>query len=558
MIRCVFCGVNIGRWEEGDDAMRDHQRWGPQCPFIRKIPVGNVPLEGGLDLDPPQAYRAYDTCGLYGIDIHPSSGVEKTVLGDVSLEKLGVNKTKGPVFPQYASIDARIKSFDGWPLSLKQRPDQLSEAGFYYTGKSDQTVCFHCGGGLKDWEDEDDPWMEHALWFSKCTYVLLVKGRQFVEQVCAKRDPLMLLDDDPESSTSKEVKDSNMCKICFTEEMGVLFLPCTTLWPHRGVCQMESERRKTFRRWPVPFMDPDKLAEAGFYYLNKDDIVRCAFCGVEIGHWEEGDDAMRDHQRWGPHCPFLRKFSVGNVPLAGGSDEEFPANQSYDTCGPYGIEIRPFSGPEKSVLGGASLEKLGVNKTQGPAFPQYASIDARMKSFDGWPVSLKQRPDKLSEAGFYYTGKGDQTVCFHCGGGLKDWEDYDDPWTEHALWFSKCAYVLQVKGRQFVEQVCAKRDPLMSGEQVLELETPAPGVATTPNDESTTSCAQSASTQDPQSSTSKEVKDSNMCKICFTEEMGVLFLPCGHIVACVKCAFCLTTCAVCRQPFTATVRAYLS
>nr|CAD7264153.1 unnamed protein product [Timema shepardi] len=38
--------------------------------------------------------------------------------------------------------------------------------------------------------------------------------------------------------------------------------------------KMESERRKTFRRWPVPFMDPDKLAEAGFYYLNKDDAVR--------------------------------------------------------------------------------------------------------------------------------------------------------------------------------------------------------------------------------------------------------------------------------------------
>nr|CAD7461407.1 unnamed protein product [Timema tahoe] len=244
--------------------------------------------------------------------------------------------------------------------------------------------------------------------------------------------------------------------------------------------KMESERRKTFRRWPVPFMDPDKLASAGFYYLNKDDIVRCAFCGVEIGHWEEGDDAMRDHQRWGPHCPFLRKFSVGNVPLAGGSDEELPANQSYDTCGPYGIEIHPFSGPEKSVLGSASLEKLGVNKTQGPVFPQYASIDARFKSFDGWPLSLKQRPDKLSEAGFYYTGKGDQTVCFHCGGGLKDWEDDDDPWMEHALWFSKCTYVLLVKGRQFVEQVCAKRDPLMSGEQVLELETPAPLVATTP------------------------------------------------------------------------------
>lgn len=52
--------------------------------------------------------------------------------------------------------------------------------------------------------------------------------------------------------------------------------------------------------------------------------------------------------------------------------------------------------------------------------------------------------------------------------------------------------------------------------------------------------------------------DSRLCKICFQEEMGVLFLPCGHIVACPKCALSLTTCAVCRKPFTATIRAFLS
>ena len=52
--------------------------------------------------------------------------------------------------------------------------------------------------------------------------------------------------------------------------------------------------------------------------------------------------------------------------------------------------------------------------------------------------------------------------------------------------------------------------------------------------------------------------DSRLCKICYTDEMGVVFLPCGHLVACVKCALSLTTCAVCRQPVTATVRAFLS
>jgi hypothetical protein len=60
------------------------------------------------------------------------------------------------------------------------------------------------------------------------------------------------------------------------------------------------------------------------------------------------------------------------------------------------------------------------------------------------------------------------------------------------------------------------------------------------------------------SSREEAIDDARVCQICFMEERGVLFLPCGHLVACVKCAPSLSTCAVCRQPFTGTVRAYLS
>lgn len=49
-------------------------------------------------------------------------------------------------------------------------------------GKGDQTVCFHCGGGLRDWEETDDPWVEHAVWFPKCTHVVLIKGQAFIEE----------------------------------------------------------------------------------------------------------------------------------------------------------------------------------------------------------------------------------------------------------------------------------------------------------------------------------------------------------------------------------------
>jgi len=34
-----------------------------------------------------------------------------------------------------------------------------------------------------DWEVDDDPWVEHARWSPLCSYVLLSKGKRFVEEV---------------------------------------------------------------------------------------------------------------------------------------------------------------------------------------------------------------------------------------------------------------------------------------------------------------------------------------------------------------------------------------
>lgn len=50
-------------------------------------------------------------------------------------------------------------------------------------------LCFCCSQGLKDWEDDDEPWTEHARWSPTCTYVLLSKGKDFVDKACGvKKD----------------------------------------------------------------------------------------------------------------------------------------------------------------------------------------------------------------------------------------------------------------------------------------------------------------------------------------------------------------------------------
>lgn len=33
------------------------------------------------------------------------------------------------------------------------------------------------------------------------------------------------------------------------------------------------------------------------------------------------------------------------------------------------------------------------------------------------------------------SGNGDHVVCFHCGGGLQEWKENEDPWDQHAKWF---------------------------------------------------------------------------------------------------------------------------
>lgn len=50
------------------------------------------------------------------------------------------------------------------------------------------------------------------------------------------------------------------------------------------------------------------------------------------------------------------------------------------------------------------------------------------------------------------------------------------------------------------------------------------------------------------------MKGMTTCKICQQRQVNVLFLPCGHLIACAQCATALRTCAVCRQPVKGAVR----
>ncbi|XP_052061030.1 uncharacterized protein LOC127701244 [Mytilus californianus] len=143
-------------------------------------------------------YSRNDTTGLIRIpDTHvaPQRTLTQTVVdsvrssaSDSASMNIGICLEK-PKYPKYAIKTTRFSSFTNWPLYMSQTPEDLVNAGFFYTGTEDHCRCFFCGGGLRRWEEEDLPWTEHARWYPMCPFVIQCKGGTFIADVQRGTNP---------------------------------------------------------------------------------------------------------------------------------------------------------------------------------------------------------------------------------------------------------------------------------------------------------------------------------------------------------------------------------
>ncbi|WAR06732.1 BIR7A-like protein [Mya arenaria] len=211
-----------------------------------------------------------------------------------------------------------------------------------------------------------------------------------------------------------------------------------------GPLRFERNRLETFRTWPSnAFVSASDLAKHGFYYTGTADRAQCVFCKGILRNWEEGDRPHIEHRKHFPRCPLVLGLKVGNVPLP------------LDLSSPPGGSLTNRS--MNNVTDALSRlknqgESLGI-VTDRPKHPQYAIEAQRLASFQSWLPYKHQTPQQLAEAGFWYAGFNDNVKCFFCDGGLRNWDPKDDPWREHARWFPRCPFVIQVKGQEFVARV---------------------------------------------------------------------------------------------------------
>nr|XP_040224645.1 death-associated inhibitor of apoptosis 1 [Anopheles coluzzii] len=430
--------------------------------------------------------------------------------------------------PEYFHIEEnRLRSFTSrWPVTFIS-PNVLARYGFYYVGTDDTVKCYFCRVEIGLWEPQDDVIQEHLRWSPYCP---LLKKRP------TNNVPLNAnyLDAVPEPS----------------------FDTCGISVRHNSYAENADDRVR---------IDLDRLS--GDSWSGASDISLSSAAGAAAASAGESEPMPSVGSGVGSSS-----MAASAAPIGAGALQQDQATMS---AADWNNEV---------LMGEHSLMRR-------PEYPNYAIEADRLKSYEDWPTSLKQKPQQLSDAGFFYTGMSDRVKCFSCGGGLKDWEQEDDPWQQHAIWYSNCHYLQLMKGREFIQK-CNELKEAASASSAASTSSAMSSASSQPSTSGISSASSSIMSTSPASSSGfssptpmadeertlrcsdhssgsdegeddaggdrRVPSDGKICKICFVNEYNTAFMPCGHVVACAKCASSVSKCPLCQQPFINVLRLYLS
>lgn len=260
----------------------------------------------------------------------------------------------------------RISTFSTFPLNVPVSERSLARAGFYYTGLKDKVKCFSCGLMLDNWKKGDSALDKHKQLYPSCNFVQsLASANSLSSSFHSAFSP-------PVSSVGAKMDVER--KVPSLEQGGYFSghyasfpqdpvtsraledLSCFRPKSFNPSMKTEAARRRTYQGWPLPFLAPSDLAKAGFYYVGPLDRVACFACGGQLGNWDPEDDAMSEHRRHFPSCPFVKNL-YGDLPSF-------------------------------------SVANLRMQ-----------THSARVSTFTSWPLTIPVRPQQLADAGFYYVGK---------------------------------------------------------------------------------------------------------------------------------------------------------
>ncbi|EDV37204.1 uncharacterized protein Dana_GF13337, isoform A [Drosophila ananassae] len=298
-----------------------------------------------------------------------------------------------------------------------------------------------------------------------------------------------------------------------------------TSQPQRPKYACIDARLRTFSDWPIANIQPaDALAQAGLYYQKIGDQVRCFHCNIGLRSWQKEDEPWHEHAKWSPKCQF--------VLLAKGPT--------------YVQEVREAaaaSARSPEATAPAPLLQAEVLMDEAPA------KEALALGIDGGVVrNAIQR--KLSSSGCAFATLDELLHAI-----------FDEAGAEAALEVREPPEPSAPFAPDSCQATTSKAASINSDSAPAVPQAPVPVSV-----QEVTSLAeqmQQTSMAAPNGNLSleeenRQLKDARLCKVCLDEEVGVVFLPCGHLATCNQCAPSVANCPMCRADIKGFVRTFLS
>ncbi|XP_071127146.1 baculoviral IAP repeat-containing protein 7-like [Mytilus edulis] len=484
----------------------------------------------------------------------------------------------------------RLASFSNYPRT-NISVIRLAEAGFHYEGNANEVVCFSCGLKYKNWKSNDSPVQIHKDTSPQCSFVVdnlnMISRRNDTQTTeisvgacgnSAEAPNLSIIKEIKEETSSARDKKTNetysennvtMDRNRFTLETNVTAgndsrlakerlenssSPSRTNWEfpacsrnnvnglisiqenNRGLhsslqpprtsvpvssltSNMEAlsmgvylekpkypkyavrtTRLSSFANWPSYLSQtPDELVTAGFFYTGIEDHCRCFFCGGGLRRWEVGDLPWTEHARWYPKCQFVAQCMGEKFieDVQHGKDPENISNSSHSE---------------------QKIQSKGLNGyTNNPAVQT-------ILEFGYEPNVVKSAYTSLQTAGVQ-----DITA---------------------SLLFET---INEKEEREQTQSAC--NHPVKSS--IKEAHEENNHIQDTHKDEQARIDPDIELSVKSLEEENRNLKDQQTCKICLDKPVSIVFLPCGHMTACINCAPALRRCPICRAFIKGTVKAIM-
>uniref|UniRef100_A0A8B9FHA4 RING-type E3 ubiquitin transferase n=1 Tax=Amazona collaria TaxID=241587 RepID=A0A8B9FHA4_9PSIT len=387
---------------------------------------------------------------------------------------------------------------------------------------------------------------------------------------------------------------------------------------HLFKCSMmnEARRLRTFRLWPAGSpVCPRDLVKAGFFFVGPRDEVQCFCCGGILKNWEPGDCPVAEHLKFFPSCKFIRGEAIGNqemlppqeavdtvdgqfLSLLPGMDSEeaaLPSEPEYPAMVTEEARLLTFhSCPRHVAMLSEALARAGffyTGRCSGGIIYLVCICtsvrDVEGSDRQGSHPRLAEHTASLVSNNLLMSlsGRGDVVRCFYCNGLMRNWQFDSDPWWEHAKWFpglfgkvsAHCftetlmSLILQalncleelavmlsaVKMGFDLTWVCKMllNKRMMTGTSCISVSELTADLLQSGREES------SSAEKESQLSTEEQLRslqEEKMCKVCLDKDASVVFVPCGHLVACRECALNLRSCPICRADIQDRLRTFMS